>query len=195
MAVKIFLIRHGKTRLSEEGRYQGSLDLGLSADGKAALRPAAERPEHVYVSPALRAGETARILFPDARQIEIASLREMDFGVFEGRGWWEMEQDPAYRAWVDSGCRDRCPGGEDRTAFSERVCEAFRQILETEQLNREAEVFVVAHGGTQMAVLERWGSPAREYYRWQSRCGCGWLLDWDGKEERLRVQEELCFLK
>ena len=46
-----------------------------------------------------------------------------------------------------------------------------------------------------MALLERFGVPERAYYRWQRPCGCGWLLDWDAEEERLRVLEEVDFLR
>ena len=88
--MKVWLIRHGMTRLGEEKRYQGRLDDGLSAAGRAALKQADFRPERVYVSPALRARETAEILFPEAEQLICPELREMDFGSFEGRGWWEM---------------------------------------------------------------------------------------------------------
>ena len=89
--MKLWLIRHGLTALGEAGKYQGRLDEGLSAAGRVQLLCAGWKPEHVYVSPALRAKETAAILFPEARQIEVPGLREMDFGVFEGRSWQEME--------------------------------------------------------------------------------------------------------
>jgi alpha-ribazole phosphatase len=187
--MKLWLIRHGLTRLGEEKRYQGVLDAGLSERGRAALKRADFAPRRVYVSPMRRARETAKILFPGAEQIPVPDLREMDFGVFEGRGWWEMAHDPAYRAWVDGGCAGRCPGGEDRAAYSARVCAAVASLLQTE---RDGLV-IVAHGGTQMAALERWGEPAREYWQWQRPCGCGWLLDWDG--ERLRVLGEVDFQK
>ena len=118
-------------------------------------------------------------------------LREMDFGAFEGRGWWEMEQEPDYRNWVDGGCMGRCPGGEDRAEFSRRVCAAFEGILAEER--ESAELAVVAHGGTQMSVLERWGEPGREYYQWQRPCGCGWLLNWDG--QTLQVLQQVEFLR
>ena len=52
------------------------------------------------------------------------------------------------------------------------------------------ETVIVAHGGTQMAALERWGSPEKEYYRWQTGCGCGWMLDWNRAEETLQVLEK-----
>ena len=89
--MKLWLIRHGLTALGEAGKYQGRLDEGLSAAGRVQLLCAGWKPEHVYVSPALRAKETAAILFPEAGQIEVPGLREMDFGVFEGRSWQEME--------------------------------------------------------------------------------------------------------
>ena len=187
--MKVYLIRHGLTRLGEEKRYQGALDVGLSDRGRAALRKADFAPARVYVSPLRRATETAAILFPHAAQTVLYDLREMDFGAFEGRGWWEMENDPAYRAWVDGGCTGRCPGGEDRAAYSARVCGAVEALLQ----GGEDPLVIVAHGGTQMAALERWGEPAREYSQWQRPCGCGWELDYDG--ERLRVLQEVDWLK
>ena len=193
--MRIWLIRHGLTRLGEEKRYQGALDEGLSECGHAELKRADFTPPRVYVSPMLRARETAAILFPEAEQIVVPDLREMDFGVFEGRGWWEMEQDADYRAWVDGGCMGRCPGGEDRTEFSARVCAAVRDILEAETKTGENGVYIVAHGGTQMAVLEHWGRPPREYYRWQRGCGCGWRLVWDERQETLTVEEEISYLR
>lgn len=186
--MKLWLIRHGLTRIGAENRYQGALDEGLSDRGRAALKRADFTPVRVCVSPMRRARETAAILFPDSEQIVIPDLREMNFGDFEGRSWREMENDAAYRAWVDGGCAGRCPNGEDRAAFSRRVIRAVEVLLQTE----DAPV-IVAHGGTQMAALERWGKPERAYYRWQTRCGCGWELDWDG--ESLHVERELSFLR
>jgi len=188
--MKLWLIRHGLTKLGEEKRYQGALDEGLSECGHAELKRADFIPPRVYVSPMLRARETAAILFPEAEQIVVPDLREMDFGVFEGRGWWEMEQDAAYRAWVDGGCLSRCPGGEDRVEFSARVCKTMEALLQTGE-----DLVIVAHGGTQMAVLERWGKPEREYYRWQTSCGCGFLLSYDRQRDEMRVERELGFLK
>lgn len=188
--MRLRLIRHGLTALGELGKYQGRLDAGLSEGGRARLRQAEQSPRQVYVSPALRARETAAILFPDALQLVVPDLREMDFGAFEGRSWREMEDDPAYRAWVDGNCEGRCPGGEDRAGFSARVCAALQAILDAE--SGGAEAVVVAHGGTQMAALEKWGAPRVEYYRAQTACGCGWLLDWDGRA--LRILEKIGYL-
>ena len=192
--MKLWLIRHGLTELGEAGKYQGRLDNGLCDTGRTQLHRAGWTPEHVYVSPALRAKETAAILFPEARQIVVPGLREMDFGLFEGRSWREMEHDAQYRAWVDGNCEGQCPDGENRADFSARVCAAVQKILEAEAEAGSGDAVIVAHGGTQMAALWHWGTPRQEYYRWQTGCGCGWLLDWNPAEKSLQILEQVGFL-
>ena len=41
----------------------------------------------------------------------------------------------------------------------------------------EERLAIVAHGGTQMAVLERYVLPRRDYYAWQGPYGGGFVLD------------------
>lgn len=171
------IIRHGETALQRERRYQGTTDVPLSAEGRAALAPADERPRRVWVSPLLRARQTAEILFPAAEQIEVSGLAEMDFGVFEGRNAAEMEYDADYRTWVDGFCLGRCPGGESKEEFSLRVCQAVEALLDGAVRDGEEAIWIVAHGGTMMAALERFGRPARSYYDWLRPSGAGWRLD------------------
>ena len=192
--MRIRLIRHGMTALGAEHRYQGSTDTPLSEDGRNALLPP-DDARCVYHSPLLRAAETAQLLFPSAALVAVPGLREMDFGAFEGRGWWEMEHDAAYRAWVDGGCLGKCPGGEDRAVFSERVCDAFSALVERAMAEAVPELVVVAHGGTQMAVLERWGTPKRDYYRWQTPCAAGYELDAGEWPARLKIIREVCYTR
>lgn len=170
------LIRHGETALQAERRYQGVTDAPLSKAGRDGLRPAARSLDRVWVTPLLRARQTAELLFPEAEQIVVPALSEMDFGVFEGRNYQEMENDPDYRAWVEGGCIGRCPGGESREEFCARVCGGLEALLD-EPPEREEELVIVAHGGTMMAALERFGRPARTYYDWLRPSGAGWRLD------------------
>ena len=169
----IYLIRHGATAYNEEGRYQGLADVPLSDAGRAALSRADFSAERVYVSPLIRAGETAAVLFPEAEQVNVPDFREMDFGAFEGRTADEMADNPAYRTWVAKGCTDRCPGGENLAEFSDRVWAAFVKLLETEQ----EQLVIVAHGGVQMAILERYAEPHRDYFHWHAPCGGGFVLN------------------
>ena len=162
-------------------------------------QPAAElvradfSPKTVYVTPLKRTQETARILFPDARQIVIDDLREMDFGVFEGRTYIEMENDDDYRAWVEDNCRGRCPGGESREEFAARVCAAFEKLMD----ESEDDVVIVAHGGTQMSVMERFAVPREPYFSRNAKNGTGYELDasrWQS-DRMLELTRRLSFLK
>ena len=181
------LIRHGATELSERRCYQGRLDTPLSEAGKNSLKASTDKHNVVYITNKRRTAETAALLFPEAEQRVVAGLREIDFGAFEGKNYLDMENDAEYRAWVEGGCWGRCPGGESRSEFSARVCDTFSALVESALAEGRKEVLIVAHGGTQMAVLERWGEPRREYYAWCSAPGMGWRLDTANWPESLRV--------
>lgn len=177
--MQIYLLRHGRTADNDAHRYQGTRDTPLSPEGEAELCPAEFAPDQVYHSPRSRARRTAELLFPTARLIPVEGLREMDFGVFEGRSADEMAEDPAYRAWVDSGCKDRCPGGESRDEFFHRVCAAFSDLVTAALAAGEERVVIVGHGGTQMAALTGFALPRREYFQWFGPNGGGFLLETD----------------
>lgn len=178
--MNIYLYRHGETAYNTEKRYQGRrCDIPLSDEGTRKLKKATFAVETVYVTPLLRTRQTAEILFPKARQEIVEAFAEMDFGAFEGRNYIEMEHDTAYRAWVDGGCEGRCPGGESRAEFTKRVCDTFESILKRSSEEKEADLVIVAHGGTLRAVMERFAMPKQSYFEWNAPCGGGYLLELD----------------
>ena len=191
--MNVWLIRHGRTEWNDTGRYQGQTDLPLSNEGAAELVRADFSPKTVYVTPLKRTQETARILFPDARQIVIDDLREMDFGVFEGRTYIEMENDAQYREWVEDKCRGRCPGGESREEFAARICAAFEKLMD----ESEDDVVIVAHGGTQMSVMERFAVPHEPYFSRNAKNGTGYELDASNwrSDRTLELMRRVSFLK
>ena len=162
--MRIRLIRHGMTAGNAERRYVGVTDEPLSQEG----REAAERHgkdlllDRVYVSPLRRARETAAILFPNAEQIVVNDLREMDFGVFEGRSGDEMKNDPLYRAWVEDRCTGVCPGGESQEIFHARVGTAFTETV----LSLTSDATFLVHGGVIMSVLWQFAEPKKDFYDW-----------------------------
>ena len=175
---RLFLFRHGLTQYNIEKRYQGSSDLPIVKEEAKRIRPffpeAEERErtrDAVYVSPALRARQTAALLFPDAEQIVIPEFREMDFGIFEGRSADEMASDPQYRRWVDSMCEGPVPGGESLEQFRKRVTERFESLAAQVLSEGGRDLLIVAPGGTQMAVMERFCTRKRPYWSWQSPPG------------------------
>ena len=164
--MRVRLIRHGLTAGNAARRYVGKSDEPLCPDGVAEAERQAKDPalSRVFVSPLIRARQTAAILFPNAKQTIVDGLREMDFGAFEGRTADEMEHDPVYRAWVDDLCRGACPGGESQAEFHARVRDAF---LETVQKTRADATFVV-HGGVIMSILFQLAEPKKDFYEWMT---------------------------
>lgn len=178
----IYFIRHGMTAGNKLRRYIGRTDEPLSPEGADLAQSRGSFPHiaRVWVTPLLRTQQTAKILFPNARQTMIDGLREMDFGDFENRSASEMENDAVYRDWVNGNCLDRCPGGERIDEFSARVCAAFIDALRQESAGQPA-VFVV-HGGTIMSIMYAFATERRAYYDWNVKNCCGWRaqLSWNG---------------
>ena len=173
----VYLLRHGLTEYNAEKRYQGQRDIPLSAAGLAQLRRADIDPKVVYISTLQRTEQTARVLFPEAKLIAVDGLKEMNFGSFEGRNYVEMEHDPDYLAWVAANCESRCPDGERKDQFSQRICTAFAALVDQALTDGEPMLVILAHGGTQMAALERFALPHRDYYEWCGPNAGGFVLD------------------
>ena len=100
--MRIYILRHGETAYNAKKRYQGTRDIPLSEKGKGELRQADFSPNVVYVSSLCRTSQTAEVVFPHSELVVEHDLREMCFGIFEGRNFMEMEKDPEFIAWVGS---------------------------------------------------------------------------------------------
>ena len=173
----IYLLRHGQTEYNAQKRYQGQRDIPLSPEGMAQLRRADFDPDVVYVSTLQRTSQTARILFPTAKLIPVDGLKEMCFGSFEGRNFIEMEKDPEYQAWVQANCESSCPDGERKQDFSDRICRTFSALVDKALAEGKDRLVILAHGGTQMAAMERYAVPHKDYYDWCAPNAGGFVLD------------------
>ena len=198
--MEVYLLRHGRTAGNREKRYIGGrTDEPLCEEGITAAEASGRFPDikTVYISPMTRARQTAEILFPEAELKVLEGLREMDFGVFEGRSPDEMENDAVYRGWVDNMCEGVCPGGEDLDTFKDRAAAAFLAALEEARTEGADKLVIVAHGGTIMSVMNRYAFPDRGYYAWYADNCRGWraVADTTGERPRLINCEYLDELK
>ena len=171
--MKLYLLRHGLTEYNAKHYYQGKQDLPLSEAGRARLVRADFDMDVVYVTPLMRTAQTAEILFPTARLEVVEGLKEMDFGIFEGRSDAEMAGEPVYEAWIKSEWQLPCPEGEAWADFADRSCAAVDRLIRDAHARGAEKLVIVAHGGTQMAVLHRHALPARRLVDWLGKTAAG----------------------
>lgn len=173
----IWLLRHGRTEYNAQKRYQGQRDIPLSAEGLAQLRQADFSPEVVYVTPLQRTSQTAHVLFPGVKLVPVEGLKEMNFGRFEGQTFVHVEQDPEYLDWVQANETAAHPDGERKSDFCARVCKAFAELVDKALAEGQERLVIVAHGGTQMAAMERFAVPRKTFHEWCGPNAGGYVLD------------------
>jgi len=126
-AVPFAILRHAPTIWNEAGRLQGLTDTCLSAAGEAAARhwrlPAPADGWKRMSSPLRRARRTAELLRPSAAVTVDQALREMSFGVWEGRTLVELRAagGATVAAAEAAGLDFQPPGGESPRATMARI--------------------------------------------------------------------------
>ena len=159
MGTKIILIRHGQTDGNAKKQYCGMLDLGLNQNGRLQVEKLGCRLEkdsihRIYSSDRKRAIQSARIIFKGRRINKIAGLREINFGIFEGKSHQEIRESNAdiYDKWLSDPYNTVVPGSEGLMDFQGRVALALEKII---LANANKTVAIVCHGGTISIILSR----------------------------------------
>ncbi len=151
----LYLVRHGETEWNRIGRWQGHIDVPLSARGREQAEALAQRLieepvrfDWLYASDLQRAYETAQIV-GQALQMPIQSLpllREINLGAWSGLTRAEiMERFPGA-----FNTMHYAPDAETNEAFATRVREALCQLV---QQHQGQAILVITHGGVVRAML------------------------------------------
>jgi broad specificity phosphatase PhoE/ribonuclease HI len=139
-ALRIILVRHGETALTQQGRYSGRGDPPLSEQGEAQAMAAGARVAGiardvaaVFTSPLSRCVRTAELIAAELGGVDVTvlpDLIECDFGLWEGLtfaqaqdGWPE-----AMSAWLASPSVAP-PGGESFDTVRVRAQNALATVL------------------------------------------------------------------
>lgn len=91
VTTELILIRHAPAL--SEGRVAGRRDVDADcgdADAFAGLRRAIGSPDRIYVSPARRCQQTAKLLWPAAHSVTDGRLWEQNFGDWEDRDYADL---------------------------------------------------------------------------------------------------------
>jgi probable phosphoglycerate mutase len=141
MAATIWLVRHGATEWSQNGRHTGSTDLPLLPEGRdraVTLAPVLARHQFTLVlgSPLQRARETAALAgFDDP--VLTDDLREWDYGDYEGVTTSTIRQThPEWSVWDGD-----MPGGE---TIEQVAARAARVLARADEVG--GDVLLFAHG-------------------------------------------------
>lgn len=179
---KLHLLRHGLSEANLTGVYAGSgTDLPLCSRGEEELRRLAQDFSYpptglVFVSPLLRARQTAALLYPGVRQIGVEELREIHLGEFEGKTVQQLQQDPNYHRWLDPKERWTPAGGESGSAFARRAAQAVCKLCEYLIRSDTPQAVAVTHGGLIMTALAQLAVPRRDPAGWACDPGCGFTV-------------------
>ncbi len=157
---RLFLLRHGQTEWSLNGRHTGRTDIPLTPAGEGQARAAGGTlrslvggPSRVLSSPRARALRTAALA--GLRVDEVTEdLAEWDYGDYEGITTPQIRETvPGWTVWSHPS-----PGGEsasDVSARADRVLERARRACEA------GDVILVGHGHFSRVLVARWlGLPA-----------------------------------
>lgn len=177
----VHLIRHGLTDENLQGRYIGHTDVLLSEDGKKQLAQLKEETvlppvQALFTSPLKRCKETASILYPENKPIEIEGFIEYNFGFFENKTAEQLEDHPVFSRWLAGERGVEPPFGESNEAFGKRVCETFEKVAEGLMKTGTTEAAIVTHGGVIMAILATYGIPELPMHEWLTPNGCGFTV-------------------
>lgn len=154
---ELWLVRHGETAWSAEGRHTGRSDVALTPRGESqGERLRARLEDHpfalVLTSPLRRARDTCRLAGRDGHAVVDDDLSEWNYGDCEGRTTGEIQrEDPKWSLW-SSGVQ----GGETVEAVGAR---ADRIIARSAGASGDVAIF--GHGHALRVLAARWlGLPA-----------------------------------
>lgn len=164
--LELWLIRHGETTWNAEKRIQGQSNSQLSDLGIKQAKSLAPRLkdidfDYVYASDLDRATHTARLALPGAEPMLDKRLREIHFGVLEGKCHAEFNDTEAklYAFYKEDPYERRIEGGECWRDLGDRIESWLKE------LPKEGKAVAFSHGGTIRSALFRLiGYP--ENYEW-----------------------------
>ena len=156
---KVYLLRHGETEWSLNGRHTGVTDIPLTENGRKLarqLRPILAREKFVMVltSPLQRARETCELAGLGTLAGVDRDLMEWNYGEYEG-----LTTDQIRRTRPDwSVFRDGCPGGESPLQVSVRADRIVSRVR-----TFDGNVALFSHGHILRVLAARWISLSASY--------------------------------
>jgi probable phosphoglycerate mutase len=148
---QVWLVRHGETEWSRDGRHTSTTDLPLTAEGERVAHGLRERLARVsfdlvLTSPMQRARVTAGLVGRGDAEVD-GDLVEWGYGQYEGRTSAEIREEvPGWTIWSHPA-----PGGETPEQVTERLDRVVGRLRGVPE-----RALVFGHGHALRALTARW---------------------------------------
>lgn len=157
MPQKLILIRHGETDWSRQKKYCGLTDIDLNQKGiarakKTALEIKNEKIYKIYSSDSKRAYNFAKLIFKNMPIENLTSLREINFGIFEGLTYAQAARKfpEIYKKWLSDPANTPIPKGESLSEMAKRIKKLLNSISTN---NKNKTLALVTHAGPIKVIL------------------------------------------
>ena len=148
---EVWLVRHGETEWSRDGRHTSTTDLPLTDRGRRVAESLCDRLDDeafslVLTSPRERARETARLAGHGEAEVD-DDLAEWDYGKLEGLTTPQIRETyPDWSIW-----QGPVPGGESASQVTERLDRVIARCRAV-----DGRVLLFGHGHSLRALAARW---------------------------------------
>lgn len=180
----VYVIRHGHTEPTENGKLYNDPDVELTEKGREQAIALGNwlsqiRPDLLLSSTARRVVSTAGLI---AEKLEMENspqegLDEWSVGEWEGRTYLEVKkEDPEdYKAWASDPIKNAPPGGESIEDLHARVSGRMKELLKE---HRGKTIALVTHAGVTRSILvDALEMPVRNFWRLNISTGSVSKLD------------------
>ncbi|KAI9636792.1 histidine phosphatase superfamily [Dioszegia hungarica] len=196
---RVYLVRHGETEWSLNGRHTGVSDIPLTENGEKTVKEMGPKMmgagklidpthlRHIFVSPRKRAQRTAELLFGDNKPDKInmstePEVGEWDYGAYEGKLTKDIRKEkPNWDIWTD-GCPAGETPGESPQQMSDRVDRVIARVRAIHAAAEEcaskpedidhSDVIIFSHGHFSRCFIARWCNfPISAGYHFASDAG------------------------
>lgn len=154
---ELVLVRHGKTNANINGIYCGGTDLPLADKGiKETTRTAnalsGDKFDCVYCSDKKRAKQTAQIIVPKLKKTFLSTLKEINFGAFEGLTANEIQETMPneWQQFMNDFQNFTFPEGDNANDYYNNAVHAIKGIVSAHE---NKKILVISHKGFIASVL------------------------------------------
>lgn len=200
----LYVIRHGETFWNAERKMQGFQGADLNENGVRLAKVTAEGLKDVdfdlcITSPLIRAKHTAEIIMEgrDKPIIEEERLKELNFGVWEGRCVAPDRMEvpvEQFRLFRMDPFRYQPPeGGESFRQLIARTGDFFDELI-TKQEYQDKTILISAHGGAVRAFLNRLYPDPEDFWQGGVPMNCAFsIVEVKDSVPKLQVSDRVCY--